>query len=453
MRPPAPGAAPGLLTDGLPAVDGFLPLDLPGRSADPLRWPGYGDQLAAAAARAGRERAVVTGTGEIGGHRCVLVAFDFAFLGGSVGEVESAAIAAAFEAAIREALPVVSLVSTGGTRIQEGTRALAGMRRVAAAVAAARLAGIPHLSVARHPTTGGMWASLAASADVVVATRGAAMSFAGSRLRPGGTAGTAEFTSEGKWRHGFVDVLCEPAEVTAVLAGLLGLLSPRSRGPGAQPPPPPPLPWPRPAPARGWAQVQRSRSAARPRWSDYLGGYFEAAVEIRGDRCGGLDEGIRCGFGRHDGQTVAYAAQTGVPVAAAGFRTATRLVRTAERLRLPLLLLVDTPGAAAGALDEAAGVGTAIAELLVAVAGCRVPATSVIVGEGGSGGAVALTVEGNTWVAPDGYLAVTAPEHAAAILKRPAAEVPVVADRLGLGPEELEELGLARRLPEMPRPA
>ena len=189
---------------------------------------------------------------------------------------------------------------------------------------------------------------------------------------------------------------------------------------------------------RGGGAPRRARA---DRW---LAGYFGQTFEIRGDRCGGVDTGLRCGFGSHHGTTIAYIAQTGERTTPAGFRTATRLIGLATRFALPVLTLIDTPGAAAAPGDEAAGLGSAIAELFVAVASSQVPITSVVIGEGVSGGALALASPGDLWIARDGYLAVTAPELAASILKLGVRDIPHVAARLRLTPAELMSQGIVR---------
>ncbi len=148
-----------------------------------------------------------------------------------------------------------------------------------------------------------------------------------------------------------------------------------------------------------------------------------------------------CGFGDHEGRTVAYAAQTGTATRPAGYRTAARLVRLADRLGIPVLTLVDTPGAANDAEAERQGAGAAIADLFAAVAAARTPLTTLVIGEGGSGGALALAAPGNTWATPDSYFSVIAPELAAAILKRPASEAESTADALRIRPQDLVELG------------
>ena len=166
-------------------------------------------------------------------------------------------------------------------------------------------------------------------------------------------------------------------------------------------------------------------------------------MTISGDRAGGHDPGMLCGFGRRDGRTIAYAAQTGTANTAAGYRTAARLIELAERLRLPVLTLIDTPGAANDAAAERGAIGSAIGELFQRVASSSVPITSLVIGEGGSGGALALASE-RPWIAPDGYFAVIAPESAASILERDESRAPELAERLRLRPPDLLKLGIVR---------
>jgi acetyl-CoA carboxylase carboxyl transferase subunit beta len=339
--------------------------------------------------------------------------------------------------------------------MQEGTSALFQMQVIAASIAGARRAGIPHVAVAGDPTTGGAWASLIASADVLIGVPGARVSFSGSRTRPpGAPPESADFLAEGKWAHGSIDALSPMHRLRGEVAAIVALLSPRSRG---DRPDAPPLPdWPAGADRAGgpgqdgWAQVDGARSPRRARADRWLAGYFGQTFDIRGDRCGGADAGLRCGFGRRDGATIAFIAQTGRRTTAAGFRTATRLLALAARFGLPVLTLIDTPGAAAAPGDEAAGIGPAIAELFIAMASCPVPVTTVVIGEGVSGGALALASPTDLWLASDGYLAVTAPELAAAILKFPADDAPHVADLLRLTPAELMSRGLIRGIVQPP---
>jgi acetyl-CoA carboxylase beta subunit len=427
-------------------------------AANPSDWPGYPDQLGRARTATGARHAVTTGVATVGGEPCVLVGFEFAFLGGSMGTAEGARIARAFSVAVAEHLPMVCVSASGGSRMQEGTSALLQMQAVAAAVAGARRAGIPHIAVAGDPTTGGVWSSLIADADVLISVPGARVSFSGSRTRPPGPdPESPEYLADRKWVHGFIDVLSPVPRLRAEVAAAVRLLSPRSRGPRTRGDLPhrAPLPdWPdgdddggageAPPDADAWTHVGGARSLRRARADRWLAGYFGPTLEIRGDRCGGVDAGLRCGFGRHQGTTIAYAAQTGERITPAGCRTAIRLLGLAARLRLPVLTLIDTPGAAAAPADEAAGIGPAIAELFVAMASSPVPITSVVIGEGVSGGALALASPSDLWIAQDGYLAVTSPELAVSILKLGVDDIPQVATWLRLTPAELMSRGIVR---------
>lgn len=411
-----------------------LPGDPPPSAVDgPIGWPGYGDALADAAERTGECESLVCGTAEIGGVKAVLVSFEFGFLGGSLGTRTGARIERAFTHARSARLPVVSLIATGGSRMQEGTPALLQLQRIAHQLVLTRAAGLPHIAVLRDPTTGGGWATLGAGADVVLGLRGAQVGFAGSRVRPPGYSVTQQFAT------GQVDQLVPPDELRHRLERWLRLVT----APAAAPTVPGAL-GAATLPDTGWQAVLRARAPSRPRAEAYLASFFDWHEPISGDRCGGVDPEVLCGFGHRDGATTAYAAQRGTATRPAGFRTAARLVRLADRLGVPVLTLVDTPGAANDTAAEKAGVGAAIADMFTAIASARVPVTTLLIGEGGSGGALAFAAPDRMWVTPDSYFAVISPELAAQILKRDPAQVRATADQLRLRPQDLVELGIAR---------
>ncbi|MEU9029289.1 carboxyl transferase domain-containing protein [Streptomyces sp. NPDC048383] len=418
----------------LPVPPGESPVD------GPLAWAGYDASRARATARTGEQESVVTGTARIGGHQAALISFEFGFLGGSLGRRTGDRLEAAYTHAREHRLPLVSLIATGGSRMQEGMLALAQLQRVAAQCVRTRAAGLPQLAVLRDPTTGGGWATLGAGADVVLALPGAQVGFAGSRVRPA-DADPAAYTAEGQYAAGHVDAVVPPAELPAVLADWLRVLAaPRTTDPV---PPPAALADVAP-PATGWDAVLQARHPDRPRAEAYLEAYFDLRLPLSGDRAGGVDPGMLCGFGLRGGRAVAYAAQCGTATRPAGYRTAARVVRLADRLGIPVLTLVDTPGAANDAAAEHAGAGAAIADTFAALAAATVPVTTLLIGEGGSGGALALAAPGNTWATPDSYFSVIAPELAAAILKRPADRAPETAEQLRIRPQDLVALGVAR---------
>ncbi|MCX4701019.1 carboxyl transferase domain-containing protein [Streptomyces sp. NBC_01373] len=423
----------------------FTELPYPARESKPdgpIGWQGYDASRARAAERTGEQESVVCGTGRVEGTRAVLIAFEFGFLGGSLGERTGDRLEAAYTHAREHRLPVVPLIATGGSRMQEGMLALTQLQRVARQSALTREAGLPQIAVLRDPTTGGGWATLGAGADVILALPGAQVGFAGSRVRPP-DADPAAYTAEAQVAAGAADAVVPPEELRGTLGRWLRLLT----SPARQAPVPPPL-GATDLPATGGDAMRRARAPRRPRAERYLDAYFTHRLPINGDRCGGTDpDGMLCGFGEHEGRTVAYAAQTGTATRPAGYRTAARLIRLADRLGIPVLTLVDTPGAANDAEAERQGAGAAIADLFLTVAAARTPVTTLLIGEGGSGGALALAAPGNTWATPDSYFSVIAPEQAAAILKRPAEEVEATADQLRIRPQDLAELGLVRHAP------
>jgi len=320
--------------------------------------------------------------------------------------------------------------------MQEGMRSLVQMHRIAAAGHELRAAGVPHVSVVRSPTTGGVWAALAAGADVVLARRDATVAFAGRRVRNQDARDEEAFTSEGKLAAGHVDLLVDDSELQPTLAVLLDMLTiarsvppapadvPSALGRGNLPP-------------DGWSAVQRARDPERPRAQAYLERYFDARVPVSGDRAGGSDAGMLCGIGRRQGRPIAYAAQSGTANTPAGFRTAARLIRLADRLNLPILTLIDTPGAANDAAAERGGVGTAIAELLAAVAGARVPITTLVIGEGGSGGALGIGVADHVMILENAYYSVISPEACSAILWKDRRHAAEAAEALKLTAQDL----------------
>ncbi|MFF2221983.1 carboxyl transferase domain-containing protein [Streptomyces globisporus] len=433
----------------------------------PLGWAGYDAARERASVRTGEEESVLYGTGVVGDRACVLLSFEFGFLGGSLGRQTGDRLAAAYALALTRRLPLVALVATGGSRMQEGMIALTQLQRVAAASVRLRTAGLPQIAVVRDPTTGGGWATVGAGADVVLALPGAQVGFAGSRVRPP-DADPYAYSAEGQFAAGQVDAVVPADELTAAVTYWLRALGPHEDLPAA--------PVPRalsvggagaegstpsaagaeptadrvpaaPLPETGREAVARARDPRRPRAEAYLADYFAVRLPLHGDRSGSTDPGLLCGFGlRGDGQPVAYVAQCGTPTRPAGYRAAARTIRLADRLGAPVLTLVDTPGAANDAEAERAGAGAAIADTFAAVAAARVPVTTLVIGEGGSGGALALAAPDNTHVTADSYFSVIAPELAAAILKRPPSETGATADQLRLRPQDLVDLGFARSI-------
>jgi acyl-CoA carboxylase subunit beta len=391
-----------------------------------VNWPDYEPR-----------RAVRWGRASIGASAVVIVCWEFDVLGGSFGELDAGAFLAAVDASIRARRPLISLLRSGGTRLQEGVAGLVGMARATIGMRRLAQAGIPHIAVADQPTTGGVWVTIGSRADVRCAVEGAIVGFAGPRVVEAVTGelpGPDSHTAASAFRAGLVDALIRPDEVTTWLArALTAFESPHVRSVLA--PPPPDLPE-----RDGAEQVRAAREQPRPDAASLLDQLLANSVGLRG-----ADDTVAVAAGRlaASDQTViatAIAARRNLRPTPAGYRLLTRAANLASRLEIPLLTLIDTPGAEPGPAAEREGLAAAIGEAMDAVLACRAATVGVLVGEGGSGGALAAACCDTLLVAPDSYLAALAPEGAARALHRPADEV---ARLYGLRPADLLALGLA----------
>ncbi|MEV4173368.1 acetyl-CoA carboxylase carboxyltransferase subunit alpha [Nonomuraea sp. NPDC049709] len=442
-------------------------------AVDPLEFSDgkpYAWRLMDGRARTGMDDAVLCVRGTVDGRPVVVAAMDFRFMGGSLGVAVGERIAGAAEVALRERVPLLVVSSSGGARMQEGALALMQMAKTSQALAALDEAGVLTLSLTTDPTYGGVAASYASLGDVIVAEPGARMGFAGPRvieqtIRQQLPAGfqTAEFLLE----HGLID----DVQPRAALRGLLArLLSIQDRG-GADR-----LPayeeegateliedFSRLPEVPAWDCVRLARDVGRPTTLEYLSHLLDWFVELHGDRMAGDCPALVGGIGVFAGQPVVVlghqkghtthelvARNFGMP-SPEGYRKAARLMRLAAKLGLPIITLIDTPGAHPGMEAEERGQAGAIAENLRLMSGLPVPVVSVVIGEGGSGGALALGVANRVLACSNAVYSVISPEGCASILWHDAGAAPVAAEALRLQARELLRLGIVDGV--VPEPA
>ncbi|WP_439680219.1 acetyl-CoA carboxylase, carboxyltransferase subunit beta [Embleya sp. MST-111070] len=482
----------------------------------------YPERLDRARAETGMDEAAVCARGTIHGQPVVVVAMDFRFLGGSLGCAVGALVTAAADESLRTGIPLLLITASGGARMQEGVLSLMQMAKTAHALAELDEAGVLVLSLITDPTYGGVAASFATPADVILIEPGARMGFAGPRVieqtigerLPEGFQ-TAEFLLE----HGMVDTIVARPALRATLRHFLAVGGARagrrdggngtilngvvsggyesgangSTSNGATPGGTTPNGVARNgsgadgsaangsaanghachAPSLGelagepgepWEAVRLARHAGRPTMLDYAGRLLEDFHELHGDRIGADCPAIVGGIGRLDGRPVMLIGhQKGGDNLAerqyrkfgmatpAGFRKAARLMRLAAKLGLPVITLVDTPGANPGPDAERDGQAVAIAENLRLMARLATPIVTVITGEGGSGGALALAVADRVLIGEHGIYSVISPEGCAAILWKDPSAAPAAAAALRMGPRDLLRLGVVDGIvPEPP---
>ncbi|ASW56787.1 acetyl-CoA carboxylase, carboxyltransferase subunit beta [Plantactinospora sp. KBS50] len=426
----------------------------------------YAERLAEARRRTGLDDAVVCGAALIGGMPVCLAVMDFRFMGGSLGTAVGELITRAAERALADRCPLLIVTASGGARMQEGALSLMQMAKVSQALGALGEAGLLSVSLVTDPTYGGVAASFATNCDIVLVEQGARMGFAGPRV--------IEQTIRQKLPADFqtADFLLARGQVDAVrhrrdLREWLRRLFLATRAVAAAPAPAQPDPVVA-EPHRldtvdPWQAVTAARDTARPTLLDYLRETFDGFVELRGDRLSADCPAVVAGFAMLDCRPVAVVGHQkghhtrelvsrnfGMP-RPEGYRKALRVMKLAARLGLPIVTVVDTPGAYPGREAEENGQSAAIAGNILAMFGLATPVITVITGEGGSGGALALAVADQVLIAERGTYSVISPEGCSAILWGDAACAPDAARALRITARELLELGIVDGvLPEPP---
>ena len=424
---------------------------------NPLEFKGYEEKVKSLKEKTGLSEAVVTGKASIEGNPAVIAVCDGRFLMASMGQVVGEKITRAVERATKEQLPVIIFACSGGARMQEGIVSLMQMAKTAAALKRHSDAGLLYVSVLTDPTTGGVTASFAMLGDVILAEPKALIGFAGPRVieqtigekMPKGFQ-RSEFLLE----HGFIDRIVERKEMRTVLANILQMHQ-NFKGSVTQ------------SPIQtvekerqsvqekdAWERVTISRKNDRPVGQDYIRTLFSDFLEFHGDRCYGDDPAIIGGIARFAGIPVTVIAQAkgkstkenvahhfGMP-SPEGYRKALRLMKQAEKFKRPILLFVDTPGAFCGIEAEERGQGEAIARNLFEMSSMKVPILSVVIGEGGSGGALALAVADEVWMLENAIYSVLSPEGFASILWKDSKRASEAAAVMKLTAADLKKLGV-----------
>lgn len=431
------------------------------QGGNPLEYKGYEEKLKKLQEKTGLSEAVVTGKAKIDGREAVIGVCDGRFLMASMGEAVGEKIARAVERATKERLPVILFACSGGARMQEGIVSLMQMAKTSAALKRHSDAGLLYISVLTDPTTGGVTASFAMLGDVILAEPKALIGFAGPRVieqtigqkLPDGFQ-RAEFLLE----HGFLDAIVERPQMKETLSKILALhevgegtgfnrkkcdveLTSGSK-----------------MNMTAWQRVELSRRKDRPVGSDYIDALFTDFVEFHGDRYFADDKAIIGGVARFHGMPVTVIAQAkgrntkeniernfGMPQPE-GYRKALRLMKQAEKFSRPVICLVDTPGAFCGLEAEERGQGEAIARNIYEMSGLRVPVVSIIIGEGGSGGALAMATSDEVWMLENSIYSILSPEGFASILWKDSSKAKEAAEVMKLTAENLKAQGIVERV-------
>lgn len=419
----------------------------------------YAAELEAAAAKSGADESVLTGAGSVRGRRVAVLAGEFGFLAGSIGQAAATRLVAGIERATAEGLPLVAAPVSGGTRMQEGTPAFVHMIRISAAIAAHKAAGLPYLVYLRHPTTGGVMASWGSLGHVTIAEPGALVGFLGPRVFEAlyGKPFPADVqTSENLYAHGIIDGVAAPAEVAELLDRTLGVLLRRPAAPVAATA----LRTDSDGPTgevETWDAVLRSRRPDRPGVRRLLRYAAAEVIPLNGTGQGEADPGLMIGLARFGGSPCVFLGQdrrgqtTDRPMGPGALREARRGMRLAVELGLPLLTVIDTPGAALSPEAEEGGLAGEIARSLADLVSLAAPTLCLMLGQGNGGGALALLPADRVIAAQHAWLSPLPPEGASAIVHRDTEHAPEMARAQRIRALDLRAAGVVDRIiPEHP---
>ncbi|GAC1386682.1 MAG: carboxyl transferase domain-containing protein [Marmoricola sp.] len=413
----------------------------------------YAADLAAARERSGADESVLTGEARVRGRRVAVLISEFGFLAGSIGRATADRLVRAIERATAEGIPLVAAPCSGGTRMQEGTPAFVQMVRISAAIAQHKAAGLPYLVYLRHPTTGGVMASWGSLGHVTVAEPGALVGFLGPRVYEalyGEPFPEGVQTSENLHAHGLVDAVVPPEQIADILDRTLSILQPDR----SLLTPDPSLLAPDPSlPERdAWDSVTRSRRPERPGVRRLLSFGADEVVPLHGTGQGESDPGLLIALARFGPAPCVFLGQdrrgqsAEHPMGPGALREARRGMRLAVELGLPLVTVIDTPGAALSADAEQGGLAGEIARCLADLVSLPAPTLCLMLGEGNGGGALALMPADRIIAAENAWLSPLPPEGASAIVYRDTDHAAEMARAQRVRASDLAAIGVVDRI-------
>lgn len=439
--------------------------------SNPLNYEGYEDKLASAREKTGLNEAVTVGRCKVFGEDIVLGICDSRFMMASMGHVVGEKITRAIERATALKLPVFLFCCSGGARMQEGIISLMQMEKTAAAIRKHGDAGLLYCSILTDPTTGGVTASFAMLGDVIMAEPGALVGFAGPRVikqtigqdLPEGFQ-TSEFLVE----HGIIDGIVKRENLKKTIYFLIKTHQCNGKKTYADYKPNEEFHFELSetlkeqswfsSPRSAWEKVKAVRQVERPSASDYISYIFDFFVESHGDRAFRDDKAMIGGLAFIDGQPVTIIADEkgkdfkecqernfGMPMPE-GYRKALRLMKQAEKFNRPIISFVNTSGAFCGIEAEERGQGEAIARNLMEMSSLKVPVLCLMIGEGGSGGALATAVGNEVWMMENATYSILSPEGFASILWKDANRAKEASEVMNITAQDLKRLGVIEEI-------
>ena len=366
------------------------------------KYPDYAKRAQKDTERTGLNDSVLTGYASIGGNRCILIILDFSFMGGNLGLISGEKISLAIDLAVSKKLPIVSIISSSGTRLEEGMISIMQMAKITLSMANAKKSNIPSISLLTNPCTGQAYATLATFSDIIMSEPGASVGLSPLKdLKH--SSGSVKFesrTSDSLVSRGLIDSIVNRNYQKEEISRIIDLLNNRHK-----------LVYENknenvnefalsdiPIDKREYI----SQHPSRPSASLFLNKVFEHFFELKGDRLLENSERIVTGLAQLGGQTVMLVAQEYIKdisssigkhgLSSTDFRKCTRAISLASRFNIPIITFIDTKGHDLSYEEEIKGIGVSLGGTLLSMAELNSPSMSVLIGVGGSEAALSLDI-------------------------------------------------------------
>ena len=424
----------------------------------------YDEKIKSDQFRTGLNEAVVSGTAKINGEDIIIIALDFGFLGGSMGLIVGEKVALAYELAAKKNFPVITIINSGGTRIQEGVISLMQMSKTVSAANLLKNSKIPMITILCNPSTGQTMSSFATLSDIIIGEPGAKIGYSSYRkLRNKNLDDSKnQYTSEEFLTNGFIDLVVSRDELKYKISILISILKPKYSYKSKK------LKITRNKNLKfnsALDALKISRNINRPKSSIYIKNIFSEFIELHGDRIGNDDNSVIIGIGKIVNEPFILIAQErriitksnnnvkrnyNNKIMPSGFRKANRALKLAEKFKIPCLCLVDAVYPELSLKSEYSGLAYSISELLSNKLSLETPVLSIIIGEGGSETALAFSIADSIMMQKNSIFTPLSPEEAAKIKLGDSRKVKEISNMMRFTSEDCLKLGIIDRVIDEP---
>ena len=414
--------------------------------------------------RTGLDEAAVTGTAKVNGKQITVIALDFGFLGGSMGLIVGEKIALAYELAAKKQFPVITIINSGGTRVQEGVISLMQMSKTVSAANLLKNSNIPMISILCNPSTGQVMSSFATLSDIIIGEPGAKIGYSSYRKLRNKNPDESkdQYTSEDFLKRGFVDLVINREDLKYQISTLIDILKPKYSYKSKK------IKIIKNKNLKfnnALESLKISRNIDRPKASIYINNIFSDFIELHGDRINDDDDSVIIGLGKILNEPFILIAQERKiitksnnnvvrnyknKIIPSGFRKANRALKLAEKFKIPCLCLVDAVYPELSLKSEYSGLAFSISELISTKLNLETPILSVIIGEGGSETALAFSIADSIMMQKNSIFTPLSPEEAAKIKLGDSRKVKEISNIMKFTSEDCLKLGIIDRVIDEP---